>query len=1313
MINARTLLELSRAGLLHELFEQQAAARPGQIALACGEERMTYGELQAKSNQLARHLRSHGTGRGGFVALLLPRSMDVYAALLAALKSGAAYVPLDPDYPAERIQYILADGGVTAVVTVKSLASKLSGFSGHVVRLDQDAPAIVSQPSARLLRAESAVTPEDLCYVIYTSGSTGRPKGVQIEHRSAVHLVRAEGELFQVRPNDRVYQGFSIAFDASVEEVWLAFHAGATLVVGTREMVHSGPALSRFLSDAGVTVLSTVPTQLAMMTDDVPGVRLLILGGEACPADLVPRWARPGRRLMNTYGPTEATVIATCGELRPGQPVTIGRPLPNCHVVILDEQLRPVPRGEPGELCLGGIGVARGYVGRPDLTAEKFVPNPLASAPDEPPRLYRTGDLARFTAAGEIEFLGRADAQVKIRGYRVELTEIESVLLTCPGVRAAAATVREDVPGLPTLVGYIVPGDGPPPAETELKRVLRERLPSYMVPAFIEVIVQLPALPSGKVDRRALPAPRPRAIEENVNHVAPRTELERRLVCAWEKVFAPQRVPVTADFFHDLGGHSLLAARLVSELRLDAAWRGVSILDVYEHPTVEKLAARLAQAETASSARPAFQRVSGLRHFLCGCSQAGGLYFVLGFFSLQWLAPYATYTWMFEEEYERWEAIVGAFGVLVALYPLLLLASIALKWIVIGRYRAGEHPLWGVYYFRFWLVNTIQSAIPVAYLAGTPLLNVYFRLMGARLGRNVHLASPNFACYDLLEIGDDSSVGVDATAPGYHVENGRLIIGGVRLGRGCFLGTRATMRENSALEDGAALEDLSLLPAGVTIPQGERWAGSPAKLTESPALSPTAPAAPCSRWRRLLFTLLHALGVVLFPACIVAAILPGMVLMNHLNYEDDYYWYLLLAPPVALSYVVLLALEIAAFKWLLLGRVRAGRHSLHSFFYVRKWFVDQLMGLSLDFLGPIYASVYLEPWFRLLGVRMGKGAEVSTAEGVTPDLLDIGDESFLADSATIGAARIENGFFTLAENRIGKRSFIGNSAMLPPGSAVADDSLIGCLSLPPADPADAARPGATWLGSPALFLPQRQRSTAFSAESTFKPPRQLQALRAAIEFVRIVTPVSGFIVLTSLMFSAVVLVQDDLAWWAVLALFPVLYAGAGLVSVLFLAALKWLLVGRYRPGEKPLWSTFVWRNELINAVQEHLASDFLVEVLKGTPFVCWFFRLLGTRIGRRVYLDTTDITEHDLVSLGDDVAVNADATLQTHLFEDRVMKMSRIDIGDRCTVGSLALVLYDTRMEPDAVINDLSLLMKGETLPAATRWEGIPARRGR
>ena len=462
-----------------------------------------------------------------------------------------------------------------------------------------------------------------------------------------------------------------------------------------------------------------------------------------------------------------------------------------------------------------------------------------------------------------------------------------------------------------------------------------------------------------------------------------------------------------------------------------------------------------------------------------------------------------------------------------------------------------------------------------------------------------------------------------------------------------------------------------------------------------------------------MFGVLHGVGLLIFPVLVIAALFPGIVGMNKLNYIDPYYWYLLLAPLAGLSFIVLLCLEIAVVKWVLLGKVEPGSYRVHSFYYLRKWFVDQTMDLSLDVLGSLYASIYLAPWYRLLGARLGKGAEVSTASFISPDLLSIGDESFVADSVSLGAPRVRDGVVTIGNNHIGRRSFIGNSAMLPPGTVIGDSVLIGCLSAPPANPADALKTDSAWLGSPALFLPQRQKSAGFSEETTFRPGRKLRLQRAAIEFVRVITPSTLFIILISLLFSAILLLRDHYTLIQTLLFFPFLYIACGLATVGIMVIAKWALVGRYRPGEQPLWSAFVWRNELLNALHEHLAEPFMVGALTGTPFLCWYFRLLGARIGRRVYMETTDLSEFDLARIGDEAVLNADCTIQTHLFEDRVMKMSTVEIGAGCGVGAGSLVLYDTRMEPGASLGDLSLLMKGEVLPEGTAWQGIPARAGR
>ena len=595
-----------------------------------------------------------------------------------------------------------------------------------------------------------------------------------------------------------------------------------------------------------MTVFSTVPTLLELIEDDLPTVRLLILGGEACPQDLVARWSRPGRRMVNTYGPTEATVIATFADCDPAQPVTIGKPVPGYTVHILNERMSPVPAGESGEIHIGGVGLARGYVGLPELTRTKFVADPFSDDPSR--RLYKTGDLGRFAPDGAIEFLGRIDTQIKLRGFRIELAEIEAVLLECPGVLAAAVALREDVPGVPQLVGYVVARDGMDLDRDALRRTLRERLPAYMVPSWIETLETLPTLPSGKVDRRAAaPALGPSVSDERKQPSRRNlTERERAILAVWRNLFAPAPVAPADDFFRDLGGHSLLAARMVSELRATPEFRDLSVLDVYQHPTVRGFprwpGQVLADAhEDGTRPGPANMptdpsaaeerrergstRPSRLGYYLCAAAQAVGLYFILGFFSLQWLAPYLTYTWLIEYETPILEAVLGSLAVLVGLYPVMVGVVIAVKWLVIGRYKPGRYPMWGLYFWRWWFVSAVQSVVPLGYMTGTPLLNIFLRLMGAKVGTNVHLGTDGFQVFDLLTIGDDTCVGTDANLSGCTVEGGMLVIGPVTVGKRCFVGTRAVVREHAVLEDDAKLEDLSLLPVGARLPSGERWSG--------------------------------------------------------------------------------------------------------------------------------------------------------------------------------------------------------------------------------------------------------------------------------------------------------------------------------------------------------------------------------------------------------------------------------------------------------------------------------------------------------
>ncbi|MCT9935259.1 amino acid adenylation domain-containing protein [Planotetraspora sp. A-T 1434] len=580
---------------LPRLFEDQVARTPDLPAVLFEGGSLTYAELEVRANRLAHLLIRRGVGPERIVALALPRSVEIVVAQLAVAKAGAAFVPVDPGYPPERIAFMLADAAPVQVITSAELAPELNtellvGEATGVVALDE--PAIVDAVAAMPGHAPTDAdrTSELLlahpAYVIYTSGSTGRPKGVVVSHRGLASFSAAEVDRYAVRAGDRVLQFSSPSFDASVLELCMSLPVGAALVVPPPGPL-LGEQLAEVLAERRVThalippaALATVPAEAAR---ELPEFRMVTVGGDACPAELVELWA-PGRRMINSYGPTESTVVSTWSRpLVPGRTPPIGEPIWNTRVYVLDEALRPVPVGVAGELYVAGMGLARGYLRRPGLTAQRFVANPFG-APGE--RMYRTGDLVRWNADGELEFAGRADDQVKIRGFRIELGEIETALTRHPEIGAAVVTTREDRPGDKRLVAYVVPANGRVATPGELRAFLASSLPVFMLPAAFVRLDALPLSPNGKLDRRALPAPEGRGASDA--YVAPRTETERTLADIWAEVLGAPRVGVEDDFFL-LGGDSIQAARALSRVR---ATCGVELpaRAMFDAPTVAQLA---------------------------------------------------------------------------------------------------------------------------------------------------------------------------------------------------------------------------------------------------------------------------------------------------------------------------------------------------------------------------------------------------------------------------------------------------------------------------------------------------------------------------------------------------------------------------------------------------------------------------------------------------------------------------------------------------------------------------------------------------
>ncbi len=587
---------------IHELFEQRVAQQPDAIAATFEDQQLSYRELNERANQLAHYLQKLGAGPEIVVAICLERSLEMIIAMWAVLKAGAAYLPLDPVYPSERLKFMLEDSGAPLLISRSDLGIHISTEKQQTLYLDEKEKEIGSESRENPI---SSALPENLAYVIYTSGSTGTPKGTLIQHQSLCNFATAHVRALGVDSFSRWLQFASFSFDASVSEIFTAFTAGGTLCLAKRETILATPSLIQFINDQRITVAILPPSVLAILPPErVPGLNIVISAGENLPADVVARWNQ-GRKFFNGYGPTEATVGPTIYQVEhvPEGTTTIpiGKPLNNIKAYVLDRYLNPVPIGVHGELHLGGVCLARGYHHRPDLTAEKFIPDPFSSVPGA--RLYKTGDLTRHRSDGNLEFLGRVDFQVKIRGFRIELEEIESRLKKHPAVESAVVVARSDRSGDPHLIAYILQNHQPIPVAEELRNFLRQQLPDYMVPAHFVTLRSWPLTQSGKIDRKALPDPVEMRSPSAATLVKPRTEIETLLANIWQEVLKLDKIGIHDNFF-DLGGHSLAMAKVHSRL-CEELNREISIVELFKYPTIYSLGQFLQQQDDQT---PKFQQ---------------------------------------------------------------------------------------------------------------------------------------------------------------------------------------------------------------------------------------------------------------------------------------------------------------------------------------------------------------------------------------------------------------------------------------------------------------------------------------------------------------------------------------------------------------------------------------------------------------------------------------------------------------------------------------------------------------------------------
>ncbi|HHU38543.1 MAG TPA: AMP-binding protein [Propionibacterium sp.] len=1267
------------ARTLVDVFRSTVTAYGEAHALDNGVDVLSYDEFAHAAEEVATDLAAHGIGRGDRVGVRIASgTTDLYVAIMGILLAGAAYVPVDADDPDERARTVFDEAQVAAILG-NGLEASLRG---------PRRPAVEPLPDVQL---------DDDAWIIFTSGSTGKPKGVAVRHRSAAAFVDAESRLFlqhaPINETDRVMAGLSVAFDASCEEMWLAWRYGACLVPAPRSLVRSGMDLGPWLVAHRLTIVSTVPTLVLLWPPEaLDRVRLLILGGEACPPEIGIRFATERREVWNTYGPTEATVVACAAQVFAHEPVRIGWALDGWDLAVVDpETSQPAAPGEPGELVIGGVGLAR-YLD-PAKDAEKYAPMPSLGWE----RAYRSGDLVVDDPEGLL-FLGRADDQVKVGGRRIELGELDAALTALPGVRGAAAAVRTTGAGTQLLVGYLAADPG---FDTHAATAsLREQLPAALVPR-LAVVDDLPTRTSGKIDRDALPWPLPGTPGPGTSEPAASGATlggdEAWLAGLWTDTLGADVADPTADFF-DLGGTSLAVAHLLAGIRRRFPEAGVT--DIYDHPRLGAMAAHLVAMEAPDV--PLNERVEPVRR-RAKVAQLLAIVPLRTIGALRWLTYLATAVNLagrlaLPVPTVPWWLVTLGWALLVLPPGRMALAALGAR-AILAPVVPGRYPRGGRAHLRLWLAERLAEELGAASNASAPGMVWYARLLGARIGRGVDLHTvPPVTGH--LSVGDGASVEIEADLAGYWLDGDTLVVGRVEIGPDARIGMRSTLGPDSLVGAGAEIGPGSAVVGEV--PAGEYWTGSPAQPTKRQARGPweaPPPRRPVWWFGYLAVSLAIAAIPVLGLAIGTAVVLTGAPVGAGLGalLGRALVW----LPLAVLAGFALVALLVLAFVRLAGLFVVEGPVPVHSGRGLAAWATVRVLDEARTWLYPIYAGWFTTVWLRLLGAEMGKDAEASTVLMI-PKLASVGAGAFLADDTLVGGYELGGGWLRTARTRVGKGAFLGNSGMAAPGRKVPARGLVAVLSSAP--PRDRAKKTSSWIGSPPA--PLRRAVQEGDTSLTYDPPARLRVLRAVVEAFRIVAVMVSMAL--AVLVVAALLALASVSWGLAAALGGVVLVGAGYAAAWLSVLPKRLLVGRVQPGEHPLWSSFVWRNELADQFVELVTAPWFVRWATGTPLLNVWLRTMGARIGPGVWCESYWLPEPDLVEVGPGATISRGCVVQTHLFHDRVLALDTVVVKAGATLAPNSVTLPGSTVGRHATIGPASLVMRGESVPRRTRWIGNP-----